>query len=349
LNLPIVPITDLAIKNNDLVVATQGRSFWVLDDLTPLHQLTPDLDKKSGVLFRPRPTYRLPGGSGEKATLTEGQNPPNGAVIHYYLKEDPGKNVEIALEIATDKGQVIRRYSTLGKSPEDKLTAKKGMNRLVWDLRYPKAEDFPGLVLWGTLPAPRAVPGTYIAKLWLEKQAEQFPFVVLPDPRSSATQEDLISQLVFLLSVRDKLTEIHRTIKQIRDMRDQLNAMQKRLTNHNGAAKALAQAKEIDKTMTVIEETLYQTKLQSSQDILNYPMRLNNKLVSLASLVGMGDARPTDQAHQVRAELSAQIDPELFKWQQLLREDLPRFNDLLESLRVPAIFLPKDKGTSNSK
>jgi photosystem II stability/assembly factor-like uncharacterized protein len=350
LNLPIVPITDLAVKNDDLVVATQGRSFWVLDDLTPVHQLKPELVKQSAYLFAPRAAHRLPGGGGfGGGSRTEGQNPPSGVMLNFHLRDELPKEIAATLEILESDGTLIRRFSTKDDAPADRpagrrggpaasrLEAKKGMNRFVWDMRYPEAESFPGMVLWGGLPAPLAVPGEYQARLRLGGDSHTVRFHIRPDPRSGATPEDYQQQFRFLIAARDKLTETHRGIKQIRDVRDQLNNLTKRL-NANKDGDVPKEATAIDKKLTAIEETLHQTKARSSQDVLNYPIRLNNKLVSLAGGVAAGDYRPTDQAVQYGAEVTKQIDAELAKLRKVLDDDLARFNELLAANKVPGIF-----------
>jgi photosystem II stability/assembly factor-like uncharacterized protein len=353
LNLPIVPITDLAVKNNDLVVATQGRSFWVLDDLTPLHQLKPELAKQTLHLFAPRPAYRIPGGGGfGGGSRTEGQNPPSGVVFQFYLRDEPPKESAVTFEVLEASGALIRRFSTRGDTPAGterkggrgrggpaaRLEAKKGMNRFAWDLRYPEAESFPGMVLWGGLPAPTAMPGKYQARLRLGDQSQAVSFEVLPDPRSQATPEDYELQFRFLVAARDKLTETHRGIKQIRDVRDQLAALTRRLDANKDVTDVRKEAGAIEKKLTAIEEALHQTKARSSQDVLNFPIRLNNKLASLAGGAAAGDYRPTDQAVQVGAELTKQIDAELLKLRRVLDDDVARLNELLAKKKVPGIF-----------
>jgi photosystem II stability/assembly factor-like uncharacterized protein len=351
LNLPIVPITDLAVKDDDLVVATQGRSFWVLDDLTPLHQVRPELAKQALHLFRPRAAYRLPAfGRGAPASRTEGQNPPSGVVLHYHLNEAPPKGTRLELEVLEATGKLIRRFGTQPepqadrpttgrqRPPAARLEAKKGMNRFVWDIRYPEAESFPGMVLWGGLPAPLAVPGKYQARLRLGDQSQTVTFEIKADPRSSATPEDFQEQFRFLIAARDKLTATHRGIKEIRDIRDQLTALGKRLKPLKDVADVRSASLAVEKKLTAIEEALHQTKARSVQDVLNYPIRLNNRLVSLAVTVSAGDYRPTDQAMEVAAELTKQIDGELAKLRQVLDEDVSRFNELLAKKKVPGVF-----------
>ncbi|MFL5343084.1 MAG: VPS10 domain-containing protein [Gemmataceae bacterium] len=338
LNLPLVPITDLALKNDDLIVATQGRSFWVLDDLSPLYQLKPALAESPAHLFEPHSAYRLPGGFGGVGgppPRGDGQNPPTGAVIHYRLKEVPAKDAKISLEILDPTGKVVREFSPKAEKPADKLEPKAGMNRLVWDLHYPGAEVFPGMILWGGLPEPRAVPGPYQARLKVGDKAETAAFQVLPDPRSTASTADLDAQFHFLVEARDKLTETHKAIKQIREVREQLTNLQKRVKDDKDVTDA---AKALDKSMTAVEEALYQTKAKSQQDVLNYPIRLNNRLSSLAATVADGDNPPTDQAVKLKEELTKSIDAELAKLKRVLGDDLTKFNELLTKKKVPGVF-----------
>jgi photosystem II stability/assembly factor-like uncharacterized protein len=344
LNLPIVPITDLAIKNDDLIVATQGRSFWVLDDLTVLHKLSPKLALQPMHLFPPRPAYRWRGGSTLKPTPTEGQNPPVGTAIHYFLKDKTAKDQQVTLDVLDAKGQLIQRFTTKPKEGEGKLEPKAGLNRLVWDLHYPSAENFPGMIIWGGVPAPLAVPGQYQARLSTAgATAQTVSFQVLADPRSTATNDDLQAQFAFLLEVRDKLTAMHRTIKEIRDIRDQIGKINTRLKDKDNYKQALKEAHDLQDKFTQIEEALYQTKNQSAQDPLNFPIRLNNKLTSLAGTVAAGDFRPTDQAAAVKKELFTEVDPQLARFRELLQSDLPRLNAQLRQMDVPAIFAPAAK------
>ncbi len=339
LNLPIVPVTDLAIKDDDLIVATQGRSFWVFDDLTMLHQMNPEIAQKKMHVFKPRPAYRMEGGGGGRPSRTSGQNPPGGTALHFYLKDAPAKGTKSSLEIVDANGSVVREFKSDATEPGAKFAVKAGMNRQMWNLRYADAEGFPGLILWGSLTGPRVVPGHYKARLKVGKQEETVEFEVKPDPRASASRSDFDEQLKFLLSVRDKLTETHRDIKTIRDVRDQLKNLDKRLKDRPDSAEIKAASKAIDQKLTAIEEALYQTKAKSSQDVLNFPIRLNNKLASLAGDVGAGDNRPTDQAEQVRKELTEQTDAQLSKLRKVLNEDLPKFNELLGKKKVPGVFV----------
>ena len=192
------------------------------------------------------------------------------------------------------------------------------------------------MVIWGSLTGPRAVPGSYKARLKVGSHEQTVEFTVKPDPRASASQSDYEEQLRFLLAVRDKLTETHRGIKTIRDVREQLTNLNKRLKDDSAITDA---TRAIDKKLTAVEEALYQTKAKSSQDVLNFPIRLNNKLASVAGTVGIGDYRPTYQAEEVRKELTQQIDAELEKLHRVLSDDMPKLNELLRAKKVPGVFV----------
>jgi hypothetical protein len=337
LNLPIVPITDLAVKDGDLVVATQGRSFWVLDDLSVLHQLSPDILSSRYWLFAPRPSWRLSGAGGRGGSEHNGENLPRGVLVHYRFAESPD-SAAVALRILGADGEVIRTFRPLAEEETDRMSIDEGLNRLVWDLRYPDAEDFEGMVMWwGSLHGPRVVPGHYQVRLVVKSDSTKADFELRQDPRSTASPAELQAQFDVLLGIRDQLTEAHASIARIRRVREQIEAALERAQGSD-AEEALEDAAETLLTsLKTIEEALYQTRNRSRQDPLNYPIRLTNKLAHLAWTISVGDQRPTDQALQVREELGAAIDAELGRLEQLLSEELPRFNRQVVELNVPAV------------
>jgi photosystem II stability/assembly factor-like uncharacterized protein len=342
LNLPLVPITDLAIKNNDLIVATQGRSFWVLDNLSPIQQWKPEIAEAALHVYQPATALRLPGGGGfgsdTNRARTDGQNPPTGAVIYYQLKEDPDAKKPLSLAILDEKGNLIREWKSTAEKPGEKIEAKAGMNRFLWNLRYTDAEGFPGMVLWGSLTGPKCLPGKYQVRIKHGDVEQNSQFEVKPDPRSNAKPEDYAKQFAFLLNVRDKLTATHTSIKQIRDVRDQLAGVGKRIKDLPDTSEVIELGKVIEKKLTSIEEALHQTKAKSSQDVLNFPIRLNNKLAAVAGNVGSGDYPPPDSAVQLKDELVKQIDAELDALKKVVSEDVKRFNELLTQKKIPNVF-----------
>ena len=314
-NLPIVPITDLAWKDHDLIVATQGRSFWIMDDVSLLHQLSDEVATSTLWLYESSPLVRGAGSS---------------VVLRYYLQE-ASDSTGIILRILEQDGAIIKTYDG-----ED-LDAQAGSNTFRWDTRYEDAEDFEGLIMWsGSVRGPRAAPGSYRARLIAHGDSVEVGFEIQKDPRSASTLEDLQAQFDFLIGIRDKLTETHRAIKQIRRVRSQARSAADR-SDATDAVKAAADSL-IDQ-LTSIEQALYQTRNQSRQDPLNFPIRLNNKLAAVAGNASIGGFRPTDQAIAVRDDLTSRIDAQLAMLQALLEKDVPRLNTMIRESAVPAILL----------
>ena len=247
-------------------------------------------------------------------------------------------------------GEVIQTYSTKPNKEknEQSLSAKQGLNRFLWNMRYPNAESFSGLVLWaGGTSGPAAIPGEYTAKLTVGKTSHDIKFEIVKDPRSRATDADFQAQLDFLLTLRDKLSETHLAIKKIRTTRDQVNAFASRMKKLSKNDKKLGERYKpvlemIDglvEKITAIEEELYQTKNQSPQDPLNFPIRLNNKLSALAGVVSTGDYPPTKQATEVYAEISGKIDVELKALNVIFDKEVSALNQQIQKLKVPAILV----------
>ena len=342
LNLPIVPITDLAIKNRDLIVATQGRSFWVLDDLSLLHQWKPALAKQPLHLFEPRPVVRM-SGRGGRGSRTAGQNASNDVVLNFHLKELPTAPLSVTLK--DPQGRTAQVYSTKPADGQNRLSLQPGLNSIRWNMRYAGAKTFAGMILWGGgTQGPRAVPGTYQAIFESGDLKQTLEFEIQIDPRISATVEDLQEQHDFIVTLRDKLTEVHETIIAIRDARDQIQTLQSRIGDREEFSAIAEQAKQLVTDMTQIEEALYQTQNESPQDPLNFPIRLNNRLSALISVVDMGDNAPTQQSRDVFAMLDKEIEVHLNKFKQMAFSDIPRFNAEVKKANVPAVFLESKFG-----
>ncbi|MEZ4987325.1 MAG: hypothetical protein R2795_20155 [Saprospiraceae bacterium] len=340
MNLPIVPITDLTIKNDNLIVATQGRSFWVIDDLTVLHQLSEDVAKKDFHLFNPMDAWRMDGSQG-RPSKTEGTNHPGGVTLHYLVNELPADSVAVKLSIYDANGTLVRTWSSTSKEKKEQLEYKKGGNTFNWDLRYPDGVDFDGMVLWWAgVGGPKAQPGQYEARLSVGDAVQSQTFEIKPDPRSEATTEDMAAQFAFMKSVQDKVSEAHQAIIDLRAIKQQIKAFTDRLPE-TGQETLRNQAKAIVEGLTAVEESLYQTKNQSNQDPLNFPVRLTNKLAHLNALVGIGDHRPTQQAYAVKAEIAAMIDDELKAYNRIISEELPKLNQLIRESPIDIIASPE--------
>ncbi|MEM1215470.1 MAG: glycosyl hydrolase [Bacteroidota bacterium] len=343
LNLPIVPITDLTIKNNNLIAATQGRSFWIIDDLTVLHQQAEDLAKKDFHLFQPIDSYRMGGRQG-KPSRRYGANHPGGVTFHYNINEAPADSVPVSLSIYEANGQLVRTYSSDAKEKGEQLKFEEGGNTFNWNLRYPEGTKFDGMIMWWAgVGGPKAKPGDYQVELKVGEETQRQDFTILADPRSEATEEDIAAQFDFMKDVQDKVSQAHQAIIDLRDIKAQVGGFVDRLPEGEQHAALREQAKSLQEELTAVEESLYQTQNRSRQDPLNFPVRLTNKLAHLNSLVGIGDFRPTAQAYAVKEEMETLIDEELATYRRVVSEDLPTLNRLIRESQIDLIQGPKAK------
>jgi photosystem II stability/assembly factor-like uncharacterized protein len=352
LNLPVVPITDLAVhkREKELVVATQGRSFWILDDLPLLHQMV-DAGGFSAAgatqLFKPKDSYRTQGGGGTPLppTATVGRNPSNGVVVYYSLKAKPTTDLE--LEFLDTAGKSIQKYTARLPKPGDSSPptapappVEVGLNRFVWDTRHADAVRFPNLILWaGEMRGPKVPPGNYQVRLKVDGQTLTQNFEIKTDPRLTTTAADYSRQTELGLKIRDKLSETHNAIIQIREVRRQVEDLLKRVAGQSQYKMVTDAGTALNKNLTSIEETLYQTRNQSNQDPLNYPIRLNNKLAALGGVVGSAEAAPNAQSYAVYDEVVTQIDAELQKLAKVMKTDVAVFNQLVRDQNIPAVVV----------
>jgi len=335
-NLPIVPITDLAIKDNNLIAATQGRSFWIIDDLTVLHQLNPALEQRAFHLYKPMKAYRMGGGNGQ-TSKTAGTNHPGGVLIHYFV-EDTAQSDTIRISFKEMNGDLIKTYSTHHdkEANESKLNVKPGLNQFSWDMRYQGAKTFTGMILWSaTTSGPKAIPGKYQVELKINNEVIQREFEITADPRKSASKADLMAQFNFLIKVRDKLSAANQGVIDIRAIKPQINELSDKFeAQHEDIEKLIS---KISTDLKRIEENLYQTQNESGQDPLNFPIRLNNKVGHLGSIMGVGDNKPTDQALKFYDEVGAEIDAELAQLEKIKTEDLDLLNKMINNQKIKAI------------
>ncbi|MEM6736207.1 MAG: glycosyl hydrolase [Bacteroidota bacterium] len=340
MNLPIVPITDLAIKDDNLIAATQGRSFWLIDDLTPLHQVA-DAKDKSHYLFKPMDSYRMGGGDGKESKIA-GTNHPGGVIVNFFV-QDTSKTDTIEISFYESDGDIITTYTTHPneKEKEKQLDIEPGFNSMNWDMKYEGAKTFDGMILWwATTDGPTAIPGSYQVKMHVNRAEQMQEFKILADPRISTNQTDYQAQFDFLIQIRNKLTETHEGIVNIREARSQINDVLSKVEDTNELKEY---GKNIIKEMEEIEKTLYQTKNESNQDPLNFPIRLNNKLGHLASLSGIGNYRPTDSSIAFYNEIAAQIDEQLNLLNKLFDTQIVAFNQMVKDAEINAVKLENNK------
>lgn len=342
LNLPVTSVTDLTIKNNDLVVATQGRAFYILDDLSLIQQLNKDVLADKLHVFDISSAWRIPGGGGGRFGNAQphnaGANPPNGVIINYYAK-DVSDSAKFSVSIYDKDHKLVKKYST--DSKDNKTEISKGMNQFIWDLRYPEAERMEGMILWNGVPGGIvAPPGNYFAKLKLEKDSVEVPFEIKADPNYKCSPEEYAAQFAFLKQVEGKFNDVQNAIKDIRSLRTQLSDFTGRL-GKDCPKEVKQMADSINKQMTAIEEKLYQTKAKSGQDVLNYPIRLNDKLSGIFDVANSGNFGPSKQVKEAFTDLSAQCDEQLNKLKKIETDQLLQFNKLANEKSLPLIGVKK--------
>lgn len=328
LNLPIVPITDLTIKDHNLIVATQGRSLWIIDDLTVLHQLSDATSLNEAKLFKPKDSYRTKGGSSGRASLTAGENHPSGVLTHFYLPEAATKDT-LHLLYTNLTGDTLAHFSTHAKDRANKIEVKAGGNTHNWNTRGDGASRFQGMILWwANLSGAKAVPGNYKVHLTIGGKSQTETFTILADPRAEATVADMQKQYDFIQDINAIVDEAHKTIVTIRSVNGKLDAFLKQFSDDKRTEVIALKddAKKLKNGLSEVEKALYQTQNRSGQDPLNFPIRLTNKLAHLNSLVSLDDFPPTAQDIMVKEELSAKIKTELTKFNQMLNNELKAFN-----------------------
>jgi len=357
LNLPTSPIHDLTVKNDDLIVATHGRAFWILDDISPLREMTASTANEDAHLYQPPVAIRYRGpGFTLPATVPVGANPPTGVIIDYFLKAAPKDG--LTLEILDSKGKVVRKLSSKkaaeGGSPDleefgielpgEKLPSDAGLNRFVWNMRSEAPATVPGAISWGGRPTgPLVVPGTYQVKLTVGGKSYTASAEIQKDPRVNVSQADLEKQSELAMRIRDRVDAGHTAVNQIRSVRGQLDALKKRLAADTSAKPILDAADALKKKLDAVEEKIIQPKSKSGEDPLNYPIQVADQLMALQGTVESADAAPTAQSYVVFDELNGRLEPQLAAWREIQSKDLAALNDLMKKNNVPAIAPAAEK------
>jgi photosystem II stability/assembly factor-like uncharacterized protein len=356
LNLPVSPITDLIVKDDDLAVATNGRSFWILDDVNPLRQLTPQLASQDVILYKPAPTYRMLFPEQVDKRRPVGENAPNGAMISYYLKNE--SKDEITLDILDSAGKPVRHYSSKPKNkfeqppewpdleaPPELLTTDAGMNRFPWNLRYESPTEIPGAFYEGNGPeGPVVLPGTYTLKLTVAGKSQTVPAEIKVDPRLHVTDADLQKLFDLEMKVRDDIETLHTAVNQIRGVRSQLDLVKQRLAEEGDRGKPIvAAADELLEKMTPVEQELMQVKMKSSEGNLRYPSMLNEQYDSFRSTIENADAAPTQPEYDVFDGLHGRLETQLAAWKRIASTDVPAVNELVRKQGISLVEVSSGK------
>jgi photosystem II stability/assembly factor-like uncharacterized protein len=350
LNLPTVPVHDLVVKDDDLVVATHGRAFWILDDLTPLRKMAPaDIDA-AVKLFPPRPAYRVRFPDSLDRRQPAGENAPPGAIIYYYLKSAPKDAVK--LEILDAQGNVVKTYSSV-KGDEDLgpaewpdvqrlsevLPTQAGLNRWFWNLRQEDPAKVPGAFYETDLPpkGPMSLPGTYQVRLTAGGQSQTAPLELRQDPRIQLPAADLEAQFDLEKQIARRLTSLHNAVNEIRDLRAQLTALGQHYKNVPAWEPLKPVADDLLKKIAAVEEKVIQVKMKSTEGDLRYPTMIDEQLIYLSWSVDATDAAPTEGQQQLFAKLSAELQEQLNRWDQILSQDLSGFNRAAEKQKISLV------------
>ena len=331
LNLPITAIRDLHIRDNTLIAATHGRSFWMIDDLSPIQQLGKEALSADFHLYAPKPAYRMAQGRDRRGGNSKlyGQNHPNGVLLNYFVANAKDS---VVLEILEADGTLIRSYSNKSKESSSRLRVSSGGNRFVWDLRYPGFDTFDGMVLYSSPNlGPKAIPGMYKARLSVNGESIAQDFEILKDPRMSNDAADYQKQFDFVSKVRDKVSEAHRNMTDIRSIKKNLDFLKEDM-KEDSYEEVKGKMKEYGEELTRIENIIHETRNQSRQDPLNYGIKINNHLAFLMQDQQRGDYPPTDQAVELFEELSGKLNGILEELQQVHDKYVPDINAKLKEL-----------------
>ena len=379
LNLPRTPVHDLVVHANDLAVATHGRSFWILDDLSPVRQWSDEIRNQDAHLFSPRATLRIQySGRGDMTGGPSGANPPAGVLVSYYLKSGAAEKAEkpdddakpadkdkksshkeapsrVKLEFLDANDKVIRTFPVAMKADDDekgdddddspaakvpKVSANAGFNRFVWDMKYEAATRVPKSAMWSaTLDGPVALPGHYKVRLTVDGKSQTREFDLLPDPRLTVTVQDLKKQFDLRMSIHDQLEQVQDAVLEIRNLHDKLTAVRKDIKGKKDEAQVTQAADSLEQKVATVEDKLIQRKAVANEDPLNFPIRLNNMLASLNQAVSHGDTAPNQPQYTEFNELQQKATEYLGEWNQLKTHDLAAFNSLIRKEKLPAIAL----------
>jgi len=347
LNLPVVPITDLTIRHNDLVVATQGRGFWVLDDLAPLHQINDDVADADMHLFAPS-TALLTFGS-NPTRPNEGKNPANGALLYYYLANVPDTGaVDLKLEILNDNGNVLRSITYQKPKPgatpsPNALTANAGMNRFVWNFRLDNVTAVPDLFTFGSTAGYRVAPDAYTARLTYGDVMREQSFMVERDPRTEGTAAELSEQQELLASLYADANAIHDGVIHVRKVRDQMISLLALTADHAHADTIKTAGEALIEKINTWESEVVQPKQETFQDVINFPNKLNAHILNLMSAIDGGGVPVIAGAKTRFADLQTEWQQHEATLQQILTEDVPAFNTLVREQAIPAIVIPANE------
>jgi len=346
LNLPTAPITDLTIRNNDLIASTQGRAFWILDDLTPLHQYNKTLKKKDFHLFSPRVAYRTSGGNSESKTM--GQNPPSGAIIIYHIANEFDKDSTLTLEILNQSETVIRTITNKsGQSAKTfgapysgaKIPAKQGVNRYIWNLRVDDLVMVPDISFYGSYAGYRVGPGDYKIRLTIGETSMEQPLTVQHDPRMDIRDRDTQAHQKLMSDIYVKINDLHTAIVKARNIRSQIKKMNNRIKEMGNMEELISTGKLAIKAIDNWEGQVVQTEMKTFQDVVNFINRLNAHMINLLETIDSADPPLTQGQRNRYGDLSEEWHKHKKKLNSIINNEVTEFNRLYKKEGLPAVII----------
>ena len=348
LNLPIVPINDLTIQDNDLVAATAGRSFWILDDLGAFQGSKGKFEKEL-MLFQPKKTYRIFGGSTDEPRPGLGQNPKSGVLIDYYLSEKKDSAL-LRLKVINSDGKIIRSLSNEhtdtfeswpgGPQKPVLLTAERGINRVVWDFTRAPLPSIDKVFVYGNYSGGHVAPGTYTLRLILDQDSVETTVEILADPRIKATLADYNSQQMMMISIEQAIKEIHEAVNDMRSVKSQIEYYQSILQESTVAPEIIELGGDIIAQIEAWEGTLIQSDQKTFQDVINFHNQLNAQWMNLKDYVDSADPKLTAGAKERFNDLEGQWALFQQTKNQIIDEEMEQFNQLYKALDLPMIMIP---------
>lgn len=359
LNLPIVPVTDLAIRDNDLVASTAGRSFWILDDLGAIQQSRGSFGESTVKLFTPKPTYRLSSFSipeyfGDIPGL--GRNPANGVAFDYFLK-DKADTATVKLVVMDMNGNAIRSYTNKkdesfkpypgGPSPKETIPAEAGVNRFAWDFRTEGLSGVPGVYVYGDYSGYRVAPGKYKARITYKGQSSETEFEIISDPNVSATPAEWIAQQEFMKQAGDQFEELHKSVNKMRQVKKQIETYNESLKDNADAKDLIQSGKDLIKKIETWESNLIEPRSKNFQDVINFPNKLNSEFLQLRGVADAHDPRLTkgvqDRARDVQADWSKYRG----QMQEIIQKDIADYNKKFRDKNMPAVITDSGQVINN--
>ncbi len=350
-NLPTCPITDLTFADNDLVVATSGRAFWILDDLGALQQSLGKPDTVALKLFTPKDTYKFTLFSPPQPSPYQGQNPRAGVIFDYYLPHHFSDTTELKLEVIDASGNVVRTFSNQkpkdfkswpgGPQPPQVLPSKPGLNRFSWDLQREQLPAVEGIFVMGDYSGHYAAPGIYKLRMSTANSFSEVSVRVLPDPRLNASHSDFEEQQTLLMKIETAVKDLNQSVTQLRNVKGQLENRLSLLKKMEGQKSLVELGEKATKSIVKWEEQLIQPKQETFQDVINFPNRLNSEFLNMKTTIDTYAPKPTDGAKSRLNDILALWEKGKKEMNRIIADEVAEFNKAYAAAALPALILPE--------